>query len=354
MATLFLCLADGFQPGVCRLVTPFGAALLSLFCGAWKLGVVDQSQYLLLETDSPRCHIGLLHCCRTTSDSNFPGIYNPCRYDFPWMDLRREMMLIRRVHAGCLIFFMLAFIGPTALAKNDPGETIKQRSQQFYTFLKNNQMGEASKLLVKAQRGSLNSGQQNSLLDFKVGEIRLEKDNKSALVQMFFTMPMPMMPKPVMTERWMRWTLEGGKWCLDLEGSPKTVADHLDGARDRMYARMQKNSKEPPLKIKIEKTSIDLGRVTMGKLETVRFPFVNQYDQELKIEKVFAPTDFFKDLTETRLIKPGDKGEIVLEFDPSKGSFDFESTILVEFEPVNELLPLTVKADIRPPAPAKK
>jgi hypothetical protein len=153
------------------------------------------------------------------------------------MDLRREMMFIRRVHAGFIIVFILVFYYLTAFSKNDPGETIKQRSQQFYTLIKNNQMTEASKFLVKAQRANLNSGQQNSLIDFKIGEIRFEKDNKSALVQMFFTMPMPMMPKPVITERWMRWTLERGKWCLDLEGSPKGVADRLDEARNRMYAR---------------------------------------------------------------------------------------------------------------------
>jgi hypothetical protein len=121
-----------------------------------------------------------------------------------------------------------------------------------------------------------------------------------------------------------------------------------------MFERTRKKSTAPPLQLDLEKKEWNFGIQLAGTILQASFPVVNRYPQEIRIEKIYAPPDFFKDVTATRVLKPGEKGEILIEIDTSKMIMLFESTILVELQPINELVPLRISGDVRKPAPPKK
>jgi hypothetical protein len=236
----------------------------------------------------------------------------------------------------------------------DPAEALKTRAQQFYSLIKSSQLEEASKMIAKEQRKAFFTTQQGKFESFRVGDVRLDPNGLGAFVQMIFQIQMPMIARAVDVERWVHWKKEGKDWYFDPAGSQNPAPDRMEEARARMFDRMRKKSTAPPLQLDLEKKEWNFGIQLAGTILKASFPLVNRYPQEIRIEKIYAPPEFIKDVTTARILKPGEKGEILLEVDTSKMIMLFESTVLVELQPINELLPLRISGDVRKPNPPKK
>ena len=61
---------------------------------------------------------------------------------------------------------------------------------------------------------------------------------------------------------------------------------------------------------------------------------------------VFLPEWFIKDTTQKRLVKPGESGEIQVDLDTSKLYRDVRQDIFVQFEPIKELIKLTIMGKV--------
>jgi hypothetical protein len=226
-----------------------------------------------------------------------------------------------------------------------PESIIRDRATQFYTALKNHQVDQAAKFIIKDLRKSFPSQPKDKFIDFRLGKVRREEGGQTALLEVIYTVSNIVPARLVETTNWVRWHWEGNNWFID--PASQKIKDPLDDARDRMYKRMSKSRSVPPLQLELEKTTFDFGITIAGKVFTARFPFTNHYAQEIKIAKVYDTPGTISNKTATLSIKPGEKGEIILEVNTSRMSMQYEGDVLVELQPICELVPLKIKGDVR-------
>ena len=86
----------------------------------------------------------------------------------------------------------------------------------------------------------------------------------------------------------------------------------------------------------------------MGSPLTLKFSFTNLSAQPIKIENVYLRADFLKNKTEKGIVKPQEKGEVIVELDTSQLKGHIDHSIVVEFQPINELIQLYIKGRIFP------
>ena len=140
-----------------------------------------------------------------------------------------------------------------------------------------------------------------------------------------------------------------GNWYCDIENPPQNLAQ-----------KMEEYSKKPqpapgPLpglsagfKVKFDQDHIKFGTIAMGSPLTLTFPFTNLSAEPIKVENVYLRADFLKNKTEKGIVKPQEKGEVIVELDTSQLKGHIDHSIVVEFQPIKEMIQLYIKGRILP------
>jgi hypothetical protein len=212
------------------------------------------------------------------------------------------------------------------------------------------QMGQtekAAQFVMEDSRKSFSSGGQAKVLGFSINSIVLEEDQKSALVGITLKMMMPAMAQVFDVPDTSRWRLDSGEWYLDPSHPPQTYANkQKEYYYDKLIARNKKGSKAPPAEVKFDKELIDVGAQAKGKTLQIKFPFTNLSKQPIRLEKVYIPTLFLKDITHQTEFKPGEKGEVAIELDTTTLFRGFDQTFFVEFQPIKEMVRLRIRGAV--------
>jgi hypothetical protein len=144
-----------------------------------------------------------------------------------------------------------------------------------------------------------------------------------------------------------RWKFVSGEWYLDPSHPPETYANkQKEYYYDKLIARNKKGSTAPPAEVKFDKDLVNVGSQAKGKTLQIKFPFTNLSKEPIRLEKVYIPTLFLKDVTTKTEFKPGEKGEVAIELDTTTLFRGFDQTFFVEFQPIKEMVRLRIKGAV--------
>jgi hypothetical protein len=222
-------------------------------------------------------------------------------------------------------------------------EQLTGRVTAFYTAMQRNQTILASGYLIPKARPDFRNQQHGKFNSFKIVNIDFEKGGKSAIVEVRFNVLIPSIVRPVDIPNATRWKLIAGVWLIDPTDPPPSQADIF---QKYYYDRIQKNL---PSELKFDQYKVDLGRVEQGSTPVVKFSYTNLSSKEIRIEKIFLQSEFMKDLTTQKVIKPQEKAEIQVQMDTSKIYGEVETSIFVQFEPIQEMARLSMATKVYRP-----
>ncbi|MEW5975201.1 MAG: DUF1573 domain-containing protein [Acidobacteriota bacterium] len=215
---------------------------------------------------------------------------------------------------------------------------LRERVSGFYSRIRANQWAHAEEFVLEESRERFRSQPRGTITSFEIVETTLEPDGNSAIVEVTFRVLIPSIVKQVDIPNRNRWRQRDGTWYYDPDNPPPQLADKF---QEKLWSRLEKKL---PSNVKFEKEEADVGVVPKGQKVTVKFPFTSLSAEALRIEKVYVPEDFMKDVTLVRDIKPRGKGEIIIEIDTSQLYKEFGQTIVVEFP--EEMTRLTIKGQV--------
>ncbi|MFN8005679.1 MAG: DUF1573 domain-containing protein [Terriglobia bacterium] len=249
-----------------------------------------------------------------------------------------------------LLFFLLLF-NSLPLAIHSPetkqtdalAEKLRARVTLFYGTIKRNRWDLASEYVIKDGKEAFENQDRGKIYDFKIEEVQVGRDQQTArvVVGCFVSASfIGVMSIPRETH----WKLVDGEWFYDPADIPKPIFQRYSESQKAIKAKGKPD-------IKFDELAINFGVAAQEKTLSVNFPFTNDSKQEVWIEQISLPKvenlpDYMVDTTKVKSFKPGQKGEIALEVKTGKLLHEVESTIFVEFQPVNEIHALRVKGKV--------
>jgi uncharacterized protein DUF1573 len=240
-----------------------------------------------------------------------------------------------------LIIFLFSIVRIPIEAGTSDEEKLRQRVTEFYKALQANQAAKAETFVRdEAKPGFRLLPRSSGVVGFRIAKVTPEPERNSAIVEIALKSIAPFVAQSVEVPVLARWKKEKDEWYYDPEDPPKTLGDKF---QDCYYERQEKNV---PSEVKFEREVIDFGIATQGKTLNLRFPFVNKSSKEITIEKVYVVGPYMTDASAKVSVKPGQKGEIVIDLDTSPLHLDFDTTVFVEFQPINQCARLRMKGRV--------
>jgi Protein of unknown function (DUF1573) len=223
-------------------------------------------------------------------------------------------------------------------------ETIRERVTQYFAAVQSNDIGKAKEFVLERSRNTFFPQFDPKMSGVRVAEVHLEKENTAAVVKLLCQVMIPAAMQPVDVPQFQRWKLEGGNWYFDPADPPPTEASVM---KKYYFEKLKSKGAKDPSQwdVRFDKEAQNFGVAVKGTTVTVRFPFTNQTKQELKVERVILH-QLMKDLTITRTVPAGKKGEIVIALDTAPLYRDFDHDIFVQFEPIQEIVKLKIQGRI--------
>ena len=94
-----------------------------------------------------------------------------------------------------------------------------------------------------------------------------------------------------------------------------------------------------------------MGMIQPGQIKVARFPFTNVTDHPVTITSIETFCDCLKAKIDKKEYKPGESGEVAIEFNPKGFERDYGATILVKTDPGDIPTHLTVLGFVVPSWP---
>jgi Protein of unknown function (DUF1573) len=239
-----------------------------------------------------------------------------------------------------LTIFLFSIVRIPIEAATSDEEKLRQRVTEFYKALQANQAAKAEMFVRDEAKPGFRLLPQSSVVGFRIAKVTPEPERNSAIVEIALKSIAPFVPQSVEIPVLARWKKEKEEWYYDPEDPPKTLGDKF---QDCYYERQEK---KVPSELKFERELIDFGIATQGKTLNLKFPFINKSSKEITSERVYVVDSYMKDASTKGSIKPGQKGEIAIDLDTSTLHQDFDTTVFVEFQPINECVRLRMKGRV--------
>ena len=246
------------------------------------------------------------------------------------------------------LLFSPAPFAPALLAIDGPQDhapkELRSRVEEFYSLLEVGRWNEAEAYLSQESKENFRSQNKTPFAGFKIDSIKMERDGQEAqaLVHIQFYAGLP--PTLLLAARTTRWRRVDGVWHVDI---PKPDPYSLQS----LFAARTQRGASPPEELKFKGHEYRLGEMQQGQRKVARFPFTNVTDHIVIISDVATGCECLRVLTEKREYKPGESGELAIQFDPTGFKYDYAQTIVVKTEPGSLRTFLTVKAFVAPPPP---
>lgn len=238
---------------------------------------------------------------------------------------------------------------PARAQESEREAALKNRVNEFYTLL---QLGrpEAADFVVPEHREHFRNEQRTPFLGWQVESVKMEADGRSATVVTRMQIFTGFTPTPAAVARTGLWRLIDGKWHVEIpKPDPKAMQNLFSSARGK--AGPVPNSNE---ELKFKGHRYGLGVMRAGDVRVARFPFTNIAGHAVTLASVATSCDCLVVKTEKKEYRPGESGELAIEFNSSDYSYNYEQTIVVKTSPGDRVSHLTIGAYVIPPSRAEK
>jgi len=248
--------------------------------------------------------------------------------------------------------FVLATLGLTTLAalpavsqNTDQEKALRTRVEEFYGLMQYGRWTRAEAYVTEDSLESYRDQNKNPFLGFQIESAKIDPDGQNAtvVVQMkFFAGVPPVQMAAVKTTRWRR---VGGEWRVVVQARDPNAMQALFATLSGKTAAEEVAREE----LEFKGHTYNFANIQPGQIKVARFPFTNVTDHVVTITDVATGCPCLRLKTEQKVYKPGESGEIAIEFDPADYEKGYAQTIVVKTEPGNLRTNLSVTGYIVPP-----
>ena len=229
----------------------------------------------------------------------------------------------------------------------EPAQQLRRRVQEFYSFLQMRQVARAEAYATKDSRERLRDQASNPFLGFRVVSLQVKPEGMNADVMIEMMVMAPYMAAPFPVERKSQWRMEDGEGRIFVPEAPQLSLESMMGMGGGEPAKAGE--------LKFGGHRFGLGLMKNGEKKVARFPFTNPTDHLVTITQVATGCECLTVKDFKKEYKPGESGELVIEFDSTNYPGLYAQTMVVKTSPGDATSYLLVEGEtpIRVnPAPA--
>jgi len=268
---------------------------------------------------------------------------------------------IFRISVLLLLLAVLAVPSPPAAAQTTPQmrpsassvaeravseKALREAVQSFYAFLQAGQRSRAEKFVEEASRERFRNDAGGPFLGFEIVSVEIAPDGARADVSAKLTVFSRFANGPLPVTVKSQWTRHGDAWLATF---PET------GMADLQALFSSGGASRPPARevLKFAGTRYNYAIVRNNQVKVARFPFTNSSDQTVTIAEVLTGCKCLVPKLDKKEFKPGESGEIAIDFDPTGLDREYEQTIVVKIQPGDVRQHLVVRATVVAPGTDK-
>ncbi len=264
-------------------------------------------------------------------------------------------MTMKRIELG--LFVLLWAIGicfpvaASAQENQDQERALRARVEEFYNLVQLGRWTQAEAYLTAESKENFRNQSRSPFLGFEVESVKLDPDGNNAAVTVRLQVMAPPARAPVPVAQTTRWRLLDGLWHAVVPKPSPTA-----GMQVFEVGRNPGSSPKPPEQLKFPKgDGYWLGRMQSGETRVARFPFTNVTNHLVTITDVLTGCKCLRVKTEKKQYKPGESGELAIEFDSTGYEASYAQTIVVKTDPGDVTSYLNIFAMVvSPPREAPK
>jgi len=231
------------------------------------------------------------------------------------------------------------------LVLKDREESLRKRAEEFYQLLQLGRVDQAEAYIALDSKENFRKEPKGFFLGFKVDSIKLQPDGRAATVLVQTQVIMGNTGgSPVTMPRTSHWTWVDGLWYL-VESPPATQGENMKA----LFSAPGTRGQARPEELKFKYHLYVLGKIQPGQITAARFPFTNVTDHTVTLTSVNTFCDCLRVKAGKKEFKPGESGELNIEFDPKGFELSYVETILVKTDPGDLTAYLTVSGYVVPP-----
>jgi len=229
-------------------------------------------------------------------------------------------------------------------------EDLRRRAEEFYQLLQARRVAEAEAYVAPDSKDKFLQESRSNLLGFKVDTVHLDPDGRKAVVSVQMQVMMGGMGGPVKMPHQTQWNWVDGLWYLVIQ-APNSGGGDVKS----LFQAPHVQGKTPPEDLKFKDHEYGMGKIPVGQVATARFPFTNAADHAVTLSSINTFCDCLRAKIAKKEFKPGESGELDVEFDSKGFSQQYAQTIVVKTDPGNRTVYLSVLAFVvAPAAPLQK
>jgi hypothetical protein len=249
---------------------------------------------------------------------------------------------------GLLLPWAVGGFTATLAASTEPPQAeqaLRKRVEEFWSFWQAANWTRAEDYLTEESKQAFLAEQKGALPRVEVDTLELAEDQQSAKATVRIYIVSPFSPQPFPFRKTTEWRQVKGVWFCDwLSSNPAATKGLSDIRKEGM-------SPPAPEQLKFKGHKYGLGLVWPNQIKAARFPFENVTDHEVELTSVDTGCKCLQIKTQKKSYKPGESGELVVEFNPAGYKENYVQTVLVKTDPGNITTYLMVGAYVVPPPP---
>jgi hypothetical protein len=221
-------------------------------------------------------------------------------------------------------------------------EVLRNRVREFYSLLQMRQVVRAEAYTTEESRERLRDQASSPFLGFKIISTEVNPDGQSGTAVVEITVMAAFATSPIPIQRNSKWVIEDGEWRVVVPEPPEVDPEAMMGLEER--------EPPPPEELQFEGHSYGLGVMQPGEVKEARYPFKNVTDHAVSIKEIATDCECLVSKTKKLEYQPGEKGEIVIEFNSKGYEYAYMQTIVVTTSPGDRKSYLRIGAQVVPRA----
>lgn len=251
------------------------------------------------------------------------------------------------LRAGCLVLALLCIVAvaPAGIAADNPENELRTRANEFYAHFQAGRLNQAESYVAPESRERFRSSPARTFLGYELAACKIEPGGTSATVTVKVMMMTQFSATPVVIPHSTHWRLIDSKWYMELQAPGNQAGSGFTPGG------MGQNYKTPPEELKFRQPVYDLGKLNEGESRSVRISFSNTTAHAVRVIDVYTACECLRAKTDKAEYKPGESGELTVEFHSAGYQRDYSQTIRVKTAPGDITNRVTVNAYIQPHVP---
>jgi len=239
-------------------------------------------------------------------------------------------------------------VGAGAGAASAEADALRKRAQDFYGLMQLGRWDQAEGFISADTRENFHNAQKSAFLGFEVGSVEVAPGGEDATVEVTMQIVTSNVaaPGPISVPQKSHWRRVDGVWYMVVP-PPANAGTQLGSLFAGSAVKSQVAPRAEELKFKGHRYI--LGKIGKDQVRMARFPFTNVTDHAVSLSSVVTGCDCLEVKTTKREFKPGESGELDIQFNPKDFEREYLQTIVVKTDPGGVTSHLTVVAYVLGP-----